>query len=78
MEVAATVIIGAVIIAITQALKEIFPGKINGAATIGISVVVGIVIAAIDQYIGVSDISIAEGILTALAASGAVTVAQKV
>lgn len=61
--------IGAVIIAVTQAIKYVAP-KVNGAVTIVIAVCVGIIIAAIDTNIGVENLTIAQGIMTALAAVG--------
>lgn len=63
------VFIGAVIIAITQAIKYVAP-KVNGAVTIIVAVCVGIIIAAIDTSIGVQNLTIAQGVLTALAAVG--------
>lgn len=63
------VFIGAVIIAVTQAVKYLAP-NVNGAITILIAVCVGIIIAAIDTSIGVANITIAQGILTALGAVG--------
>ena len=69
--------IGLAIIAVTEAIKQVAPG-VNGAVTIVVSVLVGIVIALIDGLLGLPDITIAEGIMAALSASGVVTVAKKV
>jgi hypothetical protein len=63
------IFIGAAIIAITQMIKYIAP-KVNGAVTIFVAVCVGIIVAAIDTNIGVSNLTIAQGIMTALAAVG--------
>lgn len=69
-----TVFIGAVIIAITQAIKYVAPG-VKGIVTMGVSVVVGAIVALVSSPIGLDHISVAQGILTALAAVGVHTVA---
>lgn len=69
--------IGLVIIAITQAIKYVAP-KLNGAVTIVVAVLVGIVVALVDGLIGVTDISIAEGVVAGLTAVGITTTANKV
>lgn len=63
------VLIGAAIIAITQGVKYVAP-KISGALTIVLAVLVGILVALLDTHIGVADISVAQGIIVALAAVG--------
>jgi len=72
----AAILIPLVIIALTQMLKQWVPG-IYGKLTILIAFVVGIVVALIDGFIGVTDINIAQGILFALAAIGITTAAAK-
>lgn len=67
--------IGAVIIAITQVVKYLAP-RVNGAITILIAVLVGAVVGLIDHLIGVSDVSVAQGVMIALAAVGTVTTVQ--
>lgn len=71
------VFIGAAIIAVTQLVKYLAP-NIGGAVTIGVAVLVGVLVALLDEEIGVVDITVAEGILTALAAVGTHTVARQV
>ena len=71
------VFIGAVIIAITQAVKLLVP-QINGAVTIGIAAFVGVLVALVDTQIGVADLSVAQGLLTGLAAAGVHTTARSV
>lgn len=71
------VFIGAVIIAITQAIKMLVP-QVNGAVTIGVSALVGVLVALVDQQIGVTDLSIAAGLMAGLSASGVVTVAKSI
>lgn len=64
-----TLLIGAIIIAITQALKFLSP-KITGLVTIVVALVVGAVIGIIDVNIGLTNISVAQGLLIALGAIG--------
>lgn len=72
----ATLFIPLVIIAITQMVKMGFP-QINGFLTIVVAFVVGIVVALIDESIGVSDITIAQGLVYALGAIGITVAASK-
>ena len=72
-----SIFIGAAIIAVTQAIKELAP-KVNGAVTVIVAVALGIVVALIDKEIGIVDMTVAQGILTALSAAGVVTVAKNV
>lgn len=65
----ASVFIGAVIIAVTQVIKYLSPA-VKGLVTIAVAVVVGIVVALVDTSVGIRDITVAQGILTALAAIG--------
>lgn len=67
--------IGAVIIAVTQAIKFVIP-KVNGAVTIVVAGLLGLLVALIDTHIGVADVSVAQGILTGLAAAGVHTTAS--
>lgn len=64
-----TIFIGSLIIAVTQAIKYVAP-KVSGLVTIGVAVCVGIVTALLSTPIGLGHITVAEGILTALAAVG--------
>lgn len=76
MEVEATIFLGAVIIGATQFIKYLVP-KVNGAATIAVAVVLGVLVAAFDTQIGVVDITIAEGVMAGLSAVGITTAASK-
>lgn len=71
------VFIGAIVIAVTQALKSL-SDLISGPVTTLVAVGVGIVIALVDVSIGVVDVSVAEGILIALGAVGTHTVAREI
>ena len=72
-----TVFLVAVIVALTEVVKRFVP-QVSGAVTIAVSALVGLVVALVDVYIGVTDLTIAEGILAGLAASGTVSVARAV
>lgn len=69
--------IGTVIIAITEVIKYLAP-NVRGAITIGVAALVGIVVSLIDVYVGIGDISIAQGLMTGLGAAGVTAVAAKV
>lgn len=71
------VFIGAIIIAITQAIKYVAPG-VRGIITMVVAIVVGILVALISGPVGIAHISVAQGILTALAAVGVHTTASNV
>jgi hypothetical protein len=71
------VFIGAIIIAVTQAIKFVAP-KVSGAVTIIVAMIVGALVAALAPHIGVAHITIAQGILTGLGAVGVHTVASQV
>lgn len=71
------VFIGSVIIAVTQAIKYVAP-KVSGVITMIVAVLVGIVVALLATHIGIAPISVAQGIMTALAAVGVHTVASNV
>ena len=73
----AIVVIGLLVIAITQSIKNLVP-QIKGLLTVVIAIVVGVVIAVLDTSIGVLDITIVEGIVAGLQAVGVTTVAGKI
>lgn len=74
--ISALVFIPLVIVAVTQMFKMALP-QISGFITILIAVVVGIIVALIDTSIGVTDVSVAQGIFLALTAVGITTAASK-
>lgn len=70
-----TIFIGAIIIAVTQFVKLVSASSprlvtISGWLTTPIAVLVGVGVALLDTNIGVVDISVAQGVLVALAAVG--------
>jgi hypothetical protein len=69
-----TLLIGAIIIALTQTLKFFSP-KITGIVTVVVALVVGAVIALVDVNIGLANITVAQGLLIALGAVGVHTTA---
>lgn len=70
-----TLFIGAVIVALTQVVKYLVP-NINGAVTILTAAVVGVLVGLTDGLIGVTDVSVAQGLMIAFAAVGTITTAQ--
>lgn len=72
-----TVFIGAMIIAIVEAIKAVVPG-VSGAVTTAVAVLVGALVAVFAPHIGIAPISVAQGILTGLASAGVHTVASAV
>lgn len=71
------VFIGAAIIAATQVLKLLVPA-VNGAVTIVVATLLGALVGGIDIHIGLDNISVAQGVLTGLAAVGVHTTAAQV
>lgn len=72
----ATIFIPLIIIAVTQMVKMALP-QINGFVTVLVALCVGVIVALIDTSIGVTDVSIAEGIVAALGAVGISALASK-
>jgi hypothetical protein len=64
-QVSAGIIIPLLIIAITQIIKMFVP-RVNGAVTIVVALIIGVLIALLDTHIGVADITIAQGLVLAL------------
>jgi hypothetical protein len=72
----ASLFIPLVIVALTQLIKMGVP-QVQGWVTVILAFVVGLVIALIDVLIGLTDISIAQGLIYALGAIGISVVAGK-
>lgn len=72
----AAIFVPLIIIAVTQLLKQWVPG-IYGKLTVLIAFAVGILVALVDGFIGVTDITIAQGIVFALEAIGVTVLASK-
>lgn len=72
----AAIFIPLIIVAVTQMIKMQFP-QITGFLTILVAFVTGLVIALVDTVIGVTDISIAQGLVFALEAVGVTAIASK-
>ncbi len=71
------VFIGAVVVAVVDAAKSLSP-KINGYVSVVLAGLIGGLIALVDVELGVQNLSVAEGILAGLAASGTVGVAKRI
>ena len=72
-----TLFIGAVIAGITQLFKLWLPA-VESRWTIIIALLVGVIVGLFDQVIGVTDVTVAQGVMTAFAAAGAIATAEKV
>lgn len=72
----AAVFLPVVILAVTQLLKMAVPA-ISGWLTVVVVLVLGVTLAYFDVFIGVSDISIAQGVMSALGAIGINVLADK-
>lgn len=74
----AVVFIGAIVAGITQLFKKLRDKDYQGAVVIGVAVIIGVIVSLIDVQIGVTDISIAQGIMIAFGTVGVVAVAEKI
>lgn len=72
----ASVLIGLLIIAVTQLIKAEVPA-VQGRVTVAVALGVGVLVALVDQHIGVKDISIAQGLVIALGAVGGTVLFSK-
>lgn len=72
----AAIFIPLIIIAITQMIKMALP-QISGFVTIIVAFAVGLIVALVDTSIGVQDITIAGGLVSALGAVGITALASK-
>lgn len=68
--------IGSVIIALTEVVRRIWPTVVTGALTIVVALLVGVFTAVFSDVLGISHLSIANGILIALGAVGVHTTAK--
>lgn len=71
------VFITLVITAVTEAIRLLVP-QVNGAVTIGVAVVVGVLVSLVDTELGLAAMTVAEGVTAGLAAAGVSAVAKKV
>lgn len=76
--ISATVFIGAVIVGFTELLKRLNAKDWTGAVIIVVAAVVGALVGVLDVHIGLTDITVAQGALAGLAASGAYQVAKQI
>lgn len=73
-----TLFIGAVLVGATQLVRLARARDYPGVITIVVCVALGALVAVVDKQIGVTDLTVAEGLMLGLAAPGVVTVAEKV
>lgn len=78
MELSSAVFLGTAIAGATQLAKELWPDRVNGAVSIAVAVAVGLVVALLDTTIGLDDITVAQGVYSALSAAGVVAIAKKI
>lgn len=76
--IAGVVFIGTVVAGLTQLFKLIRDKNYTGAIVIVVAALFGALLAVVDTSIGVSNLSIAEGIMIGFGAAGVVAVAEKV
>lgn len=74
----ATLFIITVIVGITECAKRAVARDFKGALTIIAAAVVGGVVGAVDIHIGLTNISVAQGIVTGFGAAGVHTIAKQV
>lgn len=72
----AGIFIPLLILAVTQMIKMLLP-TVQGWVTIIVALLIGVVVGIVDIYVGVQDISIAQGVVFALEAVGLSVVASK-
>lgn len=72
----ATVLIGLLIIAVTQLIKAEVPA-VKGRVTVAVALLVGVLVALVDTHIGVTDVTIAQGLVIALGSVGGTVLAAK-
>lgn len=73
----ALLFISPVVVAVVDAVKSLVP-KVTGALTILVAGAIGALIAVVDVHIGVSDFTIAQGILGGLSAAGLIGGLKKI
>lgn len=78
MEISSAVFIATIIAGSTEAVKNLFPGKVYGILTVITAVLVGVGVALLDTSMGLDNISIAQGVTIALGTVGAVGTVSKI
>lgn len=71
------IFLAAVVVAVVSAVKALAP-QVNGALTVLLAGLLGGLLALIDKEIGVTDMTVAQGILVGLTGSGVTTVADRI
>lgn len=73
-----TVFIGAVVVGLTEFFKRLYDGDIRGVLLIVSAAVVGALVGVFDTQLGVSSLTVAQGVMAGLAAAGVYQVARQV
>lgn len=71
------VFIGAVVVAVVDAIKALVP-QVTGAVTVLVAGLIGAILSVFDVHIGLEDLTVAAGVMAGLAAAGAVGVAKRI
>lgn len=74
----AVVFIGAVIVGVTELLKRVHLKDYLGAAMVVLAALVGALVGLFDTQIGLTNITVAQGIMAGFAAAGVYQVAKQV
>lgn len=74
----AIVFIGAVIIGVTQLIRLIRDKNYDGAVLILVAALIGALVGVFDIELGLTNISVAQGIMAGFGAAGTVTTAEKI
>lgn len=74
----AVIFIGAVVAGVTQLFKKLRDKDYNGVVVIAVAVLIGLVVALVDTTIGVTDVSIAQGVMLGFGTVGVVGVVEKI
>lgn len=72
------VFIGLVIVGITDLYRYLRDRNYEGAFTIVVAVLAGLLVGLVDTMIGIPDLTVAQGVMAGLSAVGVVAIAKKV
>lgn len=78
MEIDAIVFIGAVIAGATQVIKLALPSRVTGLVTPLVAVALGALVAVFDTSLGVTEITLAQGLMASFGTVGVVSVIDRV
>ena len=70
--------IGAAVVGVTEFLKRLYDKDYRGALTVVLAAVIGALVAVFDADLGVVSLTVAQGVMAGLAASGVYKVATQI